>query len=158
MHLLLDVPHRERYVTACTAVQPDRFGIGAQDAPASPAEGRRTMPTYISMLTWTGDPQPRPADVRIAILRHDASLRACGLHSVALLPDEGACGAVMVATADDEAAAGRLAASILPRATIRIESMRFDDEPAGPDGTREVVCPPPPRDYLKAVLEAVATG
>lgn len=116
------------------------------------------MPTYISMLNWTGDPQPGPADVRIAVLRHDASLRACGLHSIALLPEEATCGAVMVATADDEAAAERLAASILPHATIRIESMRFDDDPAEPDGTREVVCPPPPRDYLKAVLKAVAAG
>jgi hypothetical protein len=110
------------------------------------------------MLNWTGDPQPRPADVRNAVLRRDASLRARGLHSVALLPDEGACGAVVVATADDEAAAERLAASILPHATIRVESMRFDDDPAEPDGTREVVCPPPPRDYLRAVLEAVVTG
>ena len=116
------------------------------------------MPTYISMLNWTGDSQPRPADVRIAVLRDDANLRACGLHSIALLPEEGACGAVMVATAADEAAAERLAASILPHATIRIESMRFDDDPAEPDGTREVVCPPPPRDYLKAFLEAVAAG
>ena len=116
------------------------------------------MPTYISVLNWTGDPQPRPADLRIAVLRYDASLRARGLHSIALLPEEGACGAVMVATAAGEAAAGRLAASILPHATIRIESMRFDDDPAEPDGTREVVCPPPPRDYLKAVLEAVAAG
>jgi hypothetical protein len=116
------------------------------------------MPTYISMLNWTGTPQPRPSDLRIAILRRDARLRGAGIHSIALLPDEGACAAVMVTTADDEAATARLAASILPEATIRIESMRFDDDPAEPDGTREVVCPPPPRDYLKAVLKAVAGG
>ena len=116
------------------------------------------MPTYISMLNWTGTPEPRPYDVRIAVLRHDARLRRDGIHSIALLPDEGTCAAVMVTTADDESAAARVAASILPEATIRIESMRFDDGPAEPDGTREVVCPPPPRDYLKAVLKAVGGG
>ena len=116
------------------------------------------MPTYISMLNWTGTPQPQPSDLRVAVLRADARLRAGGLHSVALLPDEGACAAVMVATVVDERAAEALAGSILPRATIRIETMRFDDDHREQDGTREVVCPPPPRDYLKAVLEAVAAG
>ena len=113
------------------------------------------MPTYISMLNWTGAHQPHPTDVRMAILRHDARLRTRGLHSVALLPDEGVCSAVMLATVVDERAAAKLAASILPQATLRIESMRFDDDRPEPDGTREVVSPPPPRDYLKAVLEAV---
>lgn len=116
------------------------------------------MPTYISMLKWTGTPLPCPADLRIAVLRHDERLRAGGLHSVALLPDEGACTAVMVATVADEDAAAELASSILPDATIRIESMRFDEDPREQDGAREVVCPPPPRDYLSAVLEAVVAG
>ena len=116
------------------------------------------MPTYISMLNWIGTPQPYASDLRVAVLRHDARLRAAGLHSVALLPDEGACAAVMVATVANERAAEDLAASILPQTTIRIDSMRFDDDPAEQDGTREVVCPPPPRDYLKAVLDAVAAG
>jgi hypothetical protein len=116
------------------------------------------MPTYISMLNWSGTPQPLPSQVRNAVLRHDASLRAAGLHSIALLPGEGACAAVMVATTCDEPATERIAQSILPDATIRIETMRFDDDPTELDGTREVVCPPPPRDYLRAVLEAVAAG
>ena len=116
------------------------------------------MPTYISMLDWSGTPQPHASDVRIAVLRHDTQLRSAGLHSIALLPDEGACAAVMVATTPDEGAAECLAASILPDATIRIDTMRFDDDPPELDGTREVVCPPPPRDYLRAVLEAVAAG
>ena len=116
------------------------------------------MATYISMLNWTGTPQPHPSDLRAAVLRKDDRLRAAGLHSVALLPDEGACAAVMVATVADERAAEVLAASILPDATIRIETMRFNDGHSEQDGTREVVCPPPPRDYLKAVLEAVAGG
>jgi hypothetical protein len=116
------------------------------------------MPTYISMLNWTGTPQPLPAHLRAAVLRHDARLRDSGLHSVALLPDEGACAAVMVATVADEDAAAELAGSILPHATIRIESMRFDEDPKEQDETREVVCPPPPRDYLKAVLKAIGGG
>ena len=116
------------------------------------------MPTYISMLNWTGTPQPLPAHLRAAVLHQDARLRASGLHSVALLPDEGTCAAVMVATVADADAAGALASSILPHATIRIESMRFDEDPKEQDGTREVVCPPPPRDYLNAVLEAVVAG
>ena len=116
------------------------------------------MPTYISMLNWKGTPEPRPHDVRIAVLQQDARLRAAGLHSLAMLPAEGDCAAVMIATTDDESAARRIAMSILPHATIRIESMRFDDDPTELDGTREVVCPPPPRDYLRAVLEAVAAG
>jgi hypothetical protein len=116
------------------------------------------MPTYISMLDWSGTPQPLPSHLRVALLRDDARLRAAGLHSIALLPGEGACAAVMVATTGDESAAERLAASILPHATIRIETMRFDDDPMEPNGEREVVCPPPPRDYLRAILEAVAAG
>ena len=114
------------------------------------------MPTYISMLNWEGT--PRPLDVRIAALQQDARLRAAGLHSLAMLPAEGDCASVMVATAGDESDARRIATSILPHATIRIESMRFDDDPTELDGAREVVCPPPPRDYLRAVLEAVADG
>ena len=116
------------------------------------------MPTYISILNWSGTPEPRPSDVRIAVLRHGGRLRAAGLHSIVLLPGEGACAAVMVAATGDEATVERLAASILPHATIRIETMRFDVETTEPDGTREVVYPPPPRDYLRAVLEAVAAG
>lgn len=68
------------------------------------------MPTYTSMLNWTAEPLPRPADIRTAVLADGA----------------------------------RLAASIHPHAATRIESMRSDDDPAEPDGTREVVCPPPP--------------
>jgi hypothetical protein len=116
------------------------------------------MPTYISMLNWTGQPQPRPADICTAILAHGARLRDRGLHSVALLPEEGACAAVMVATAESESDAARLAESILPHAAIRIESMRFDDGDPDPGGMREGACPPPPRAYLRAVLEAVVTG
>ena len=116
------------------------------------------MRTYISMLAWSGTPQPLPSDVRIAVLRRGGRLREAGLRSVALLPGEGACAAVMVATTADESAADRLAASILPHATVRVETTRFDDDPAELDGTREVVCPPPPRDHLRAALEAVAGG
>ena len=116
------------------------------------------MPTYISMLSWIGTPQPQPSDLRGAVICQEARLRANGLHSLALLPDEGACAAVMVSSVAGEYAAEELARLILPSATIRIDSMRFDEDPKEQDGTREVVCPPPPRDYLNAVLEAVVAG
>ncbi len=116
------------------------------------------MPTYISMLNWTGSPQPRPADVRVAVLREDGAVRLRGLHSIALLPDEGACSAVVIATADSEGAVERLAAAILPSATVRVESMRFDDRDARADTVRAAVRPSEPRDYLEAVLEAVVSG
>jgi hypothetical protein len=116
------------------------------------------MPTYISMLNWSGSPQPLPSDLRASVVCQEARLRANGLHSLALLPDEGACAAVMVSSVAGEYAAEELARLILPQATIRIESMRFDEHPKEQDGTREAVCPPPPRDYLNAVLEAVVGG
>jgi hypothetical protein len=102
--------------------------------------------------------QPHPSDVRMAVLRHDARLRARGLHSVALLPGDGACAAVIVANVVDARAAERLAASILPETTIRIESMRFDDDRPDEAGTREKAYSPPPRDYLSTVLDAVVAG
>lgn len=93
------------------------------------------MLTYISMLNWNGTPPPR---------RHD--VRAAGLHSLA--PQ----------SADDESSARRLAESILPAATTRIESVRFDDDPTELARRHEVVCPPHRRDYLRAFLEAVGGG
>jgi hypothetical protein len=107
------------------------------------------MGTYVSMLTWTGTPQPRPSDVRVAVRRRSEQLHTRGLHSLAFLPDEGECAAVMVSNAPDEESVAELAYSILPRAILRIESMRFDDGPSGEShGMGEVVCPPPPRDHL----------
>ena len=116
------------------------------------------MPTYVSMVNWYGQPQPQPADVRGAVAEHDMLLRLNGLHSVALLPDEGDCAAVMIATVPGETAARRLAQSILPYASIRISTMRFDDDIEIPQDSREAAGPPPPRGYLEAVLEAVVTG
>ena len=118
----------------------------------------QAMPTYVSMVNWYGHPQPQPADVREQVRDHDMLLRLNGLHSLALLPDEGACAAVMVATVTGEVAARRLAQSILPTASIRIETMRFDDDIEVPQERHEAVSPPPPRGYLEAVLEAVVTG
>jgi hypothetical protein len=110
------------------------------------------------MVNWYGHPQPLPAHVRDAVAEHDMLLRLNGLHSVALLPDEGECAAVMIATVAGEVAARRLAQSILPHASIRIESMRFDDDIEVPQERCEAVSPPPPRGYLEAVLDAVVTG
>ena len=112
------------------------------------------MPTYISMLNWSGEPQPQIEEVRSAIALHSPALKRRGLHSVAFLPDEGACCAVMVATVDNPAAITSIATSILPKAIVRIESMRFDDD----SGTREPArraLPPPPRNFHRALLEAI---
>jgi hypothetical protein len=116
------------------------------------------MPTYVSILNWSGDPQPSIADVRAAIDEHTAVLALKGLHSVAFLPDEGECAAIMVATCDDEAAVARLAASILGDAEPRVDTMLFDDDP----GTRAEVTgellPPPPGDYRRRLLAAIVEG
>jgi hypothetical protein len=115
------------------------------------------MPTYVSMVNWYGDPQTMPDDVRNAVAEHGAMLRLNGLHSVALLPDEGACAAVMISTVADEYGARRLAEAIIPHAIVRISSMRFDDDLELPQESDEGVSPPPPRRYLEAVLQAVVS-
>lgn len=106
------------------------------------------MTTFVSMLTWTGEPQPRPADVRLQIRRRGDQLRTRGMHSLAFLPDEGECAAVMISSCSDVDDVTDLAYSILPTAILHVESMRFDDGPADDHGMGEVVSPPPPRDYL----------
>lgn len=113
------------------------------------------MPTYVSMVRWTGDPQPEPADVRDAIADQEPELADAGLRSIVFLPDEGACCAIMVSTCDHELDVERLASAILREATVRIDSTRFDDIPPAPEqcGTEEA--PPLPAGYLGAVLEAI---
>lgn len=113
------------------------------------------MPMYVAMLNWTGTPQPSPEDVRDAI-REDVTLPFRGLHSMVFLPDEGACAAVMVASANDERGVRRIARLILPWARLRIESMRFD-EPA-PGAIAEGTLPHSPRDFRRALLDAVTAG
>jgi len=117
------------------------------------------MGTYVSMLNWTGEPPPRPADVRVAVKRRVAQLHTRGMHSLAFLPDEGACAAVMVCSAPDEDSVAELAYSILPHAILRIETMRFDDDPSDEShGMGEVVCPPPPRDFLGEPLDEIVAA
>jgi len=95
--------------------------------------------------------------VRDAIALQNVTLRRRGMHSLAFLPDEGACTGIMVASCRDADDVERLAASILPEADVRVESMMFEDEPGVPAWiTREVV-PPPPRDFRKALLKAIAS-
>lgn len=91
------------------------------------------MPTYVSILNWSGEPQPGAADVRRSIDSHGAALIREGLHSLAFLPDEGDCAAIMVATCPDEPAVERLAAAILPDAAVRADSLVFDDRDAPED-------------------------
>ena len=115
------------------------------------------MRTYVSMVNWYGDPQTMPDDVRKAVAERDALLHLNGLHSLALLPDEGACAAVMISSVANEYGARRLAEAIIPHAIIRISTMRFDDDLEIPEGSDEAVSPPPPRHYLEAVLDAVVS-
>ncbi len=110
------------------------------------------METYVSMLSWTGHPQPSAADVRAAILRHDVPLRCRGLHSIVILPDHGECGAVMIAAVRSVREIESLASSILPGVPLAIESMRFDDDTVAPSRIARVRAE---RDYLDSVLEAV---
>lgn len=116
------------------------------------------MPTYVSMLSWTGSPQPQPADVHAALQREGPCLAAAGLHSVAFLREEGACAAVAIATVADERALQRLAASILPDADLLVESMRFDDDASEAAWVRDETAPPHHHGYLAAVLDAVAAA
>jgi hypothetical protein len=113
------------------------------------------MPTYISVVHWSGWPQPRVTDVRASIDAQGPTLRRRGLHSVAFVPEEGDCAAVMVSTCSDEPAVARLADAILPGAQPSVESMRFDDDAStAPPAAREAV-PPPLRDYRRALLRAL---
>jgi hypothetical protein len=114
------------------------------------------MPTYVSILNWSGDPQPRAADVRAAIDGHGAALIRQGLHSLAFLPDEGDCAAIMVATCRDDLAVAHLAASILADAVVQADSMVFDDDGDGtPAWIANEEAPPPPRDFHRALLAAI---
>ena len=116
------------------------------------------MPTFVSMLNWSGDPQPQPADVHDAIEARALELREAGLHSVVFLPDEGACAAIMVATCETDTDVERLAAAILPGSAVDMEAMRFD-EPATQVWPGREEAPPPARPgYLSAVFEAVIAG
>jgi len=116
------------------------------------------MPTFVSMVRWTGDPQPEPADVRDAIAAREAALADAGLRSIVFLPDEGACCAIMVATCDREPDVERMASAILRGATVRIDSTRFDDISPAPAQSVAEDAPPTPPGYLGAVLEAIESA
>jgi hypothetical protein len=113
------------------------------------------MPTYVSILNWSGETQPSAAEVRAAIDGHGAALIRQGLHSLAFLPDEGDCAAIMVATCRDEAAVQRLAASILSTADVQVDCMVFDDDPETHAWTPEEEAPPPPAGFHRALLHAI---
>lgn len=113
------------------------------------------MPTYISIINWLGTPQPTIDDVRVAIEDRSGALRERGLHSVAFVPDEGECAAIMVATCADRNDVALLAASILPDAETRADTMLFDDDHESPVRVTAQASPPPHRDYRRALLQAV---
>ena len=115
------------------------------------------MPTYISMINWTGDPPPQPGDVRAAIEPQSCDLRERGMHSIVFLPDKGACAAVMIFSCDSDDVVATIVDAILPDASVRVETMRFDDDPALPAWIAEAVAPPSPAAELSAVYAAVQT-
>jgi len=100
------------------------------------------MPVYVSIVNWSGRPQPTRGDVARAVAGALPLFRARGLNSLAFMPDEGECSAIMVSRCDDEPAAAALAALMLPAAEARVESMRFDDEPKPPAWIARDVQPP----------------
>lgn len=114
------------------------------------------MPTYISMLNWSGSPQPSIANVRGAVEARSAYLRLRGVHSVAFLPDEGECAAVMVTTCRNADAAALLAAAIEPSADVHVETMLFDDDPGTPAWLQKESVPPLPRGAARSLLQAIA--
>jgi len=116
------------------------------------------MPTYVSIVQWSGVDEPQTRDVRDAILRRAHDLKRRGMHSLAFLPDEGPCTGIMVSTCRDETAVERLAATVLPEADVRVESMLFEDETPRPAWISREVVPPPPRDFRKELLKAIASA
>jgi hypothetical protein len=109
-------------------------------------------------VNWSGRRQPRIEDVKRAIALRSPHLRRRGMHSLAFLPDEGACTGIMVSTCTDEREATRIAASIMPDAIVRVESMLFEDEPRVPSWiARDASIPPPPRDFRRALLKAIVS-
>lgn len=115
------------------------------------------MPTYISMLNWTGSPQPSANAIRSSIALRSPFLRMRGMHSVVFLPDEGECAAVMVATCRNEDTVTQLARSIEPSAAVRIETMLFDDDPGVPAWLQHASEPTLPRDAARSLLHAIET-
>jgi hypothetical protein len=125
---------------------------------AGHVKGDSILPTYVSIVNWSGRRQPRIDDVRRAIALRSPHLRRRGMHSLAFLPDEGACTGIMVSTCTDEREAERIAASILPTADVRVESMMFEDEPRVPAWiARDATMPPTPRDFRRALLKAIVS-
>jgi hypothetical protein len=114
------------------------------------------MPTYISMVNWSGSPQPTIARIRAAVDTRSPFLRMRGLHSVAFLPDEGECAAVMIATCRDAAGAEQIAAEIEPSARVRVDTMLFDDDPGTPAWLSQTRVPPLPREAARSLLQAIA--
>jgi hypothetical protein len=116
------------------------------------------MPTYVSMINWTGQPQPAAVDVRRALGLRARDLRHSGLHSLVFLPDEGDCAAVMVCTCRDADAVVQLAARIYPDTKVRVESMQFDDDPGVPSWVVRESTPPPAHVVRAPVPPAAVTS
>jgi hypothetical protein len=115
------------------------------------------MPTFVSIVKWSGCVQPRIADLRRVIEQRGAELRKRGMHSLAFLPDEGTCTGIMVSTCFDAGEVERLAAAILPEADVRVESMMFEDGPDIPGWIARETASSPRRDFRRALLNAITS-
>jgi len=115
------------------------------------------MTTFVSMLTWQGEPGPSEDDVREAVCASAVELSEAGLHSLVFLPDDGATAAVMITSCADHHDVRRIATSLCLGAAVRVESMPFDEDAAPVWATREDA-PPPPGACLADVPDAVARG
>lgn len=111
------------------------------------------MATYVSILNWSGEPQPTAHDVRAAVAAQREWFRSRGLHSLVFLPDEGECAAIMVSNCARRNDPEALAQDILPAASLLCETMRFDDPPAASAALQR---PRPPQDFSRALLRAIA--
>jgi hypothetical protein len=110
------------------------------------------------MLNWCTGAQPRPRALQREADVRAPELRAAGMHSLVFLPDEGECAAIMIATGEDASAVERIARAISPRVYVRIESMRFDDDPAMPAWIIGNAGPTLPGDGLAALYDEVAAA
>ena len=116
------------------------------------------MPTYVSMLNWSGSRQPYESDIRRSLEGRSAMLRRHGLHSLAFLPDEGDCAAVMISSCADVHDVMRLAAAIHPAGVVRVESMQFEDDPGVPAWVVRAQAPPPAHDQGAVRLRMITSG
>ena len=116
------------------------------------------MPTYISMLKWSGAPPPDAAGVRASLELRSPLLRSRGMHSVVFLPDEGECAAVMVSTCANEDGPRDLAHLVCPGTTVVVDTTLFEDDGRTHVHVSRKAVPPRPETFTGKVLQAIVAG